>query len=375
MLIQSFKMALESIWTSKLRSFLTMLGIIIGLSGLGTLAVDVSIYDTHGNPGLTMEDMDTIEAMDKVDLVSPSYQVDGILRSGPEQENGNIYGVGPSYYKIKEQELICGRYLMKSDMDNHLNVAVINETILMGVLRIPYAYNALGRTIRLNGVDYEIIGVLKDQELGGFYARDNYEMHIPFTNAVRLPGSSSRGINSFSVTAKDNDMEGAKEEIGAFLEERFGPADETFFISNNQEYLDSLQDITNTLSMVMGGVAAISLLVGGIGIMNIMLVSVTERTREIGIRKAIGATRRTILLQFLLEAMTVSLVGCLAGILLSWAALQVGNMIQTSVRLTLVPSVVVTSIVFSSGIGLIFGLYPANKAARMKPIDALHYTD
>ena len=396
MLIQSFKMALESIWTSKLRSFLTMLGIIIGvfalvvlvsivhgatssitdeLSGLGTLAVDVSIYDTHGNPGLTMEDMDTIEAMDKVDLVSPSYQVDGILRSGPEQENGNIYGVGPSYYKIKEQELICGRYLMKSDMDNHLNVAVINETILMGVLRIPYAYNALGRTIRLNGVDYEIIGVLKDQELGGFYARDNYEMHIPFTNAVRLPGSSSRGINSFSVTAKDNDMEGVKEEIGAFLEERFGPADETFFISNNQEYLDSLQDITNTLSMVMGGVAAISLLVGGIGIMNIMLVSVTERTREIGIRKAIGATRRTILLQFLLEAMTVSLVGCLAGILLSWAALQVGNMIQTSVRLTLVPSVVVTSIVFSSGIGLIFGLYPANKAARMKPIDALHYTD
>ena len=396
MLIQSFKMALESIWTSKLRSFLTMLGIIIGvfalvvlvsivhgatssitdeLSGLGTLAVDVSIYDTHGNPGLTMEDMDTIEAMDKVDLVSPSYQVDGILRSGPEQENGNIYGVGPSYYKIKEQELICGRYLMKSDMDNHLNVAVINETILMGVLRIPYAYNALGRTIRLNGVDYEIIGVLKDQELGGFYARDNYEMHIPFTNAVRLPGSSSRGINSFSVTAKDNDMEGAKEEIGAFLEERFGPADETFFISNNQEYLDSLQDITNTLSLVMGGVAAISLLVGGIGIMNIMLVSVTERTREIGIRKAIGATRRTILLQFLLEAMTVSLVGCLAGILLSWAALQVGNMIQTSVRLTLVPSVVVTSIVFSSGIGLIFGLYPANKAARMKPIDALHYTD
>ena len=396
MLIQSFKMALESIWTSKLRSFLTMLGIIIGvfalvvlvsivhgatssitdeLSGLGTLAVDVSIYDTHGNPGLTMEDMDTIEAMDKVDLVSPSYQVDGILRSGPEQENGNIYGVGPSYYKIKEQELICGRYLMKSDMDNHLNVAVINETILMGVLRIPYAYNALGRTIRLNGVDYEIIGVLKDQELGGFYARDNYEMHIPFTNAVRLPGSSSRGINSFSVTAKDNDMEGAKEEIGAFLEERFGPADETFFISNNQEYLDSLQDITNTLSMVMGGVAAISLLVGGIGIMNIMLVSVTDRTREIGIRKAIGATRRTILLQFLLEAMTVSLVGCLAGILLSWAALQVGNMIQTSVRLTLVPSVVVTSIVFSSGIGLIFGLYPANKAARMKPIDALHYTD
>jgi putative ABC transport system permease protein len=389
-------MALESIWTSKLRSFLTMLGIIIGvfalvvlvsivhgatssitdeLSGLGTLAVDVSIYDTHGNPGLTMEDMDTIEAMDKVDLVSPSYQVDGILRSGPEQENGNIYGVGPSYYKIKEQELICGRYLMKSDMDNHLNVAVINETILMGVLRIPYAYNALGRTIRLNGVDYEIIGVLKDQELGGFYARDNYEMHIPFTNAVRLPGSSSRGINSFSVTAKNNDMEGAKEEIGAFLEERFDPADETFFISNNQEYLDSLQDITNTLSMVMGGVAAISLLVGGIGIMNIMLVSVTERTREIGIRKAIGATRRTILLQFLLEAMTVSLVGCLAGILLSWAALQVGNMIQTSVRLTLVPSVVVTSIVFSSGIGLIFGLYPANKAARMKPIDALHYTD
>ena len=92
---------------------------------LGTLAVDVSIYDTHGNPGLTMEDMDTIEAMDKVDLVSPSYQVDGILRSGPEQENGNIYGVGPSYYKIKEQELICGRYLMKSDMDNHLKAEML----------------------------------------------------------------------------------------------------------------------------------------------------------------------------------------------------------------------------------------------------------
>jgi ABC-type antimicrobial peptide transport system permease subunit len=226
--------------------------------------------------------------------------------------------------------------------------------------------------IRLNGVDYEIIGVLKDQELGGFYARDNYEMHIPFTNAVRLPGSSSRGINSFSVTAKDNDMEGAKEEIGAFLEERFGPADETFFISNNQEYLDSLQDITNTLSMVMGGVAAISLLVGGIGVMNIMLVSVTERTSEIGLKKAIGAPKRAILIQFLTEAVVLTstggLLGVITGIILAELISQLNG---TPVAISVPASVF--AVLFSMAIGIIFGILPSHKAANLDPIEALRH--
>ncbi len=396
MLYQSLKMAFASIRTSKMRSFLTMLGIIIGvfslvvlvsivhgatgsitdeISGLGTLGLEAEIFDTKGKPDLTIDDLNTIQGLESVDEISPAYRFQGKLRSGHESKNSyQVIGAAPSYYRIKEQKLLYGRYIKSPDMENHLPVAVVNETVIREILRIPRPAEAVGQSILLNGNKYEIIGVLEDNELYSAYGQTLYEMHIPFTNAIRLPSNTSRGISEFCFTAVNNEMGAAKDEVGTWLEERFGKADECFYINNNQEYLESMQEVTGILSLVMGGVAAISLLVGGIGIMNIMLVSVTERTREIGIRKAIGATRGVILTQFLLESLTVSLVGCMIGVLLSGGALHIANMLQNSLHLKLVPSIVVIAMLFSSGIGLIFGAYPANKAARMKPIDALRYT-
>ena len=391
----SFKMALRSISSNKMRAVLTMLGIIIGVmalvvlvslvngatssvtdavSGLGTSMLTVSISDNKGLP----LDLDTVNGYmeeDGIGLVAP-YTSSSATASGDEASGDvTVYGVTPAFYKVQGMQLAMGRFLKTSDVDNHTYVCVINETTATEL--IGYV-DCVDQAIRLNGVEYTIVGVLSDNEdsLTSMMFSGSLAVYLPYTSLLRLSDSLASEITSFYVAAPQNGtMETAETAMTALLMERFEDDDEAFSVSSQSILEDAMNSITSVLTILLGGIAAISLVVGGIGIMNIMLVTVTERTREIGIRKAIGASRGTILSQFLMEAVVLCMFGCALGIFLSWAILQTVTTVVSSLNMTfrLDGGVVLIAVLFCFIIGVVFGLYPANKAAKMKPIDALHY--
>ena len=232
--------------------------------------------------------------------------------------------------------------------------------------------------ICLDGVEYTIAGVLSDNEdsLTSMMSSGSLAVYLPYTSLLRLSDSLSSEVTEFYVSApEDGNMETVETAMTSILMARFEEDDEAFSVSSQSVLEDTMSSITSILTILLGGIAAISLVVGGIGIMNIMLVTVTERTREIGIRKAIGASRGTILSQFLMEAVVLCMLGCALGIFLSWAILQTVTTVVSSLNMTfsLDGGVVLIAVAFCFVIGVVFGLYPANKAAKMKPIDALHY--
>ena len=238
--------------------------------------------------------------------------------------------------------------------------------------------DCVDQAISLNGVEYTIVGVLSDNEdsLTSMMTSGSLAVYLPYTSLLRLSDSLTSEVTSFYVSAPENGtMETVEAAMTNILMERFEDDDEAFSISSQSVLEDTMSSITSVLTILLGGIAAISLVVGGIGIMNIMLVTVTERTREIGIRKAIGASRGTILSQFLMEAVVLCMLGCALGIFLSWAILQTVTTVVSSLNMTfsLDGGVVLIAVAFCFVIGVVFGLYPANKAAKMKPIDALHY--
>ena len=288
-----------------------------------------------------------------------------------DEETVTVIGTTGSFADIQNLELAAGRFLKTPDIDNHTNVVVLNQamaTALMGRSDI------VGETINLDGTNYQIIGVLAEEDATSTDMSENYEAYIPYTSMIRLTDSVSTNVTMFYASAaEDVSMDAAESSLKEKLLARFNSDEDAFTIVNQSSIAEAMESVTNTLALLLGGIAGISLLVGGIGIMNIMLVSVTERTREIGIRKAIGAGYWTIMLQFLIEALVVSLMGCLIGILFSWAAIEVINYVG-NVDYELAMSVVWLSVGFSVLIGVVFGLYPANKAARKKPIEALRYT-
>ena len=391
MILQAVKMAWKSIASNKMRSFLTMLGIIIGvmslvvlvslasgttdsvtdqISSMGSNLLTVNIQDDKGNP-LKLSDISALTEEDEIEEAAPVSQANTTASSTYSEEDATVYGTTGAYQNIQNLELAQGRFLKGTDVQNHTNVAVINAGLAKEVMG---RMDVVGESIKLDGVEYLIVGVLAADESDSS-TTENYEAYIPYTSLIRLTDSVSPEVSTFCVSATSQDsLEDAQTVLERMMLERFGQDEDAFTIRNQSTIMEAMENVTNTLALLLGGIAAISLLVGGIGIMNIMLVSVTERTREIGIRKAIGAGRGTIMLQFLIEALLISLMGCAIGIFFSWGTLRIISGVGgEDANYALSVGVVWIAIVFSIGIGVIFGIYPASKAAKKKPIDALRY--
>ena len=392
----SLKMALRSIGSNKMRAMLTMLGIIIGvmalvvlvslvngatssvtdtISSLGSSLLTVTIEDDKGRP-VSMETIqEWMETEESLGLIAP-YASDSLTGSaGGESGTFTVYGTTPAYYDIQDLQLSMGRWLKTADLENNSYVCVINETAAEEL--IGYV-DCVGQAISLSGVKYTIVGVLTDDDnsLTSVFSSGSMVAYLPYTSLLRLSSSVVQEITAFYVSAPENGtVETAETVMTQLLLERFDADEDAFEVSSQNVLEDTMSSVTSMLTVMLGGIAAISLVVGGIGIMNIMMVTVTERTREIGIRKAIGASRGTILSQFLMEAVVLCMMGCCLGIFLSWAILQIVNTVVVSLDMTfhLDTGVVLVAVGFCFIIGIVFGLYPANKAAKMKPIDALHY--
>ena len=370
----SLKMALRSIGANKMRAALTMLGIIIGVmalvvlvslvdsatgsitnevSSLGSSLLTVRVSDDKGFP-VKLEDLQTwVDKEPAIAAVAPYATTTATGKYGTESASFNVYGVTPDEYKIQTMQLSEGRFIASTA-------------------------DCLGEEISLNGVKYQIVGILEDEEVSlvTILMGDLKTAYIPYTSLMRLSTDTGAGISTFYIGAADGyTLDQAEDVMKEILMERFNQDEDAFAISSQNMIEEAMNSISNLLNILLGGIAAISLIVGGIGIMNIMLVTVTERTREIGIRKAIGASRRTILVQFLIEAVVLCMLGCALGIFVSWGILQIISAITASASISfhLQGKVVLLSVLFCFLIGVIFGLYPANKAAKMRPIDALHY--
>ena len=392
----SFRMALRSIGANKMRAMLTMLGIIIGvmalvvlvslvsgattsvtdaISGLGSNLLTVTIEDDKGQP-ISMETLEEWdESEENIGLLAP-YISDSLTGSAKgESGTFTVYGTTPDYYDIQGLQLAMGRFLKQSDMENQTYACVINETAAEEL--IVYV-DCVGQAISLNNVKYTIVGVLQDDEdnLTSVFTSGSMIAYVSYDALLRLSTTAVSDITTFYVSAAEGKtLEDAELTMTQLLLERFELDEDAFDVSSQDALEEAMSSITSVLTVMLGGIAAISLVVGGIGIMNIMMVTVTERTREIGIRKAIGASRGTILTQFLMEAVVLCMMGCCLGIFMSWAILQIVNTVVVSLDMhfALDLSVVMIAVAFCFLIGIVFGLYPANKAAKMKPIDALHY--
>ena len=392
---QAFKMAIKSISGNKIRAILTMLGIIIGvmalvvlvslvdgatssvtdtISNLGSNLLTVTVSDDKGDP-VKLSTLEEWEQEEGIGQIAPSASTDATVKYDSDSDSITVYGTTSSYYDVEDLNLLLGRFVKTTDVDNNNYVCVINETTATDF--IGYL-DCVGAEISIDGIKFTVVGVLEDSDtsLTSVFGSGSMVAYIPYTTLLRLSSSVSTDITQFYVSAEaDSDTATAEAAMTELLMERFEEDEDAFTVSTQDVLEDTMSSITSVFTVLLGGIAAISLVVGGIGIMNIMLVTVTERTREIGIRKAIGASRGEILRQFLMEAVVLCMLGCAIGIFGSWIILRLASVVVTSLSLSFNMNgmVVLIAVAFCFLIGVVFGLYPANKAAKMKPIDALRY--
>lgn len=388
-MLQSFKLAMKSIWSNKMRSFLTMLGIIIGVASVIILVSLVNAYmsymtDSFASMGTNQITVNMInlssrsvsdeemyefytEQGDVFDEISPMVSIGGTIKHGNDSMTStSITGVSEAYLSIKDWELECGRNLQYGDLTGRHKVCVIGSYVADELY--GSAENAYGETLKINGHAFTIVGVAARQEEDMDEGGTDDFVWMPYTRAVKMARNSN--INNYVFTVSDlSQATEAKSRIESFLYEKFKNED-LYTVTAMSEMLDELNSMIAMVSAGLGGIAGISLLVAGVGVMNIMLVSVTERTREIGIRKALGARKRVIMQQFVIEAAVTSSLGGILGIILgSVVTSAVGKLAGLSASST--PAAVLVSFGVSVGIGLLFGYMPANRAAGLNPIDAL----
>ena len=404
---QSFRLALKSLMTSKMRALLTMLGIIIGVGAvivitslgngmqnmmneqfekLGANLVQVQLF-MYGGDSRSVDPDDMYELVDKypqyISGVTPYVSAQLAVRQGSEDfERTSIYGVGETFLNergatMSGQNLGKGRFISYIDAARYQNVCVIGAYLE----EEAFQGDALGKQLSIGGEHFTVIGVLEKNSDMSEGSGDDI-IYLPYTTALRLSGSADASIYMFTSTSKDTAAT-AKGIIENRLYKTFQSSN-YYFVMTSAEMMDAMNAMMGTMMAVLVAIAAISLLVGGIGIMNIMLVSVTERTREIGIRKSLGAKRKDIRGQFIIEAGTTSAIGGVLGILVgiglaSLAGSLIGGMMTSSMgggsTFSAVPNLSSVAVAFgvSVGIGILFGYLPAKKAAALNPIDALRY--
>lgn len=386
--VQAFKMAMKSIISNKVRSFLTMLGVIIGvgsvitavafaqgstksitdsIQGLGSNLIQITITGRNSNRNITYDELKTFaeQNSNEIGMIAPVVSNSMTLKVGTKSRTSSVIGTNEEYEFIKSRHVQAGRFILSFDNDYMLKTAVIGTAVANDIFE---GQNPVGQNLKINGQVFTVVGLLQEIA-GGQDSSDDDQVIIPVTVAQRL--SKNGNIRNFSVQANDaTKVDLAMTNLTAYLTKVYGNAD-AFKVFNQAQILSTLNTITDTLMIVLGGIAAISLVVGGIGIMNIMLVSVTERTREIGIRKAIGAKRKNIMIQFLIEAIMITGIGGIIGILFGLFCISfIVGRFTTPVYSAFW---MILSFGISLGVGIIFGMFPAYKAARLNPIDALRF--
>ena len=418
-LLDSFRSALQSLVVNKLRSALTMLGVIIGVAAVIAMVavgngaseqVQTTVLSLGSNlvtiqpaaltdqslrgagaqsQNLTLDDMRSLQ-----DQLGPTIKAVEAEQqagrwqvvAGPSNWNSNVVGVTDQYPIVRDWNLQSGEFFSESDIRINSQVAVIGSVTADNLFS---GADAVGQTMQLRQVfgdarqrariiNFKVIGVLETKGTTFGFSRDD-QILVPTTTAQRVLTGRTQSVNSIIVKAASSDtMSDTTEDVRAVLLQRHkiaDPANADFQVTNQNDTLAALGNITGTFTLLLGAIGGISLLVGGIGIMNIMLVSVNERTREIGIRKAVGARRRDILVQFLIEAVALTGIGGILGIILGWSITEVVRQVAASSGL--LPIITIATVIVAVGvsisIGVVFGLYPAMRAARLHPIQALRY--
>ncbi len=389
---QSIRMALSNIRHNKLRSFLTMLGIMIGVaaviglvtivqsattsimdqfSGLGAGTLTITANGTSLKQGLSDSDLEKLSAIDGIDAVCPSSSTTTYVVSDAEiYKHVTVDGEDYSYFQRKKSQIQQGRTFLTSETDGYTNVCLVDDTFASKVLK---GKNPVGALITMGGYQFQVIGLYSDSDSLTGQMTDtsgsNGTVMIPYKNLQRMSGNyNTTYLNVYLKT--DADQNEAEHEIRAVLKEAFNDADNSFSIINLSSLLDTMNSVKAMLSTMLGGIASISLVVGGIGIMNMMLVSVSERTKEIGLRKALGAEPVRIQMQFLIESITLSLIGGVIGIALGLVIALIGAAaLKTAFHISY--GAILLGAGFSAGVGILFGWMPARRASQLNPIDAL----
>ncbi|WP_311315220.1 MULTISPECIES: ABC transporter permease [unclassified Bacillus (in: firmicutes)] len=384
---ESMKMAIRSIKTNKVRAFLTMLGIIIGvasvivlvsigqgssqsvqdeINSLGTNLITVSVTDTD-SVELTDDTIEQFKELSGISEVAPVVTGRVYAKNGEAASQVLMTGATSSYLSVRDLELSQGRFLTDMETELRSKVVVLGSNTATTLFENQ---KAVDQNVLIGGVSYRVIGVLKS--VGTSMGSSGDDVIIaPITTAERATGSTTIGT-VYLKAENENIMDRAMYQVQGAMTTSFPEQSDNYSVSNQEDLMDTMSSVSDTFTLMLGGIASISLLVGGIGIMNIMLVSVSERTKEIGIRKAIGANRKSILLQFLIEAMVLS---CFGGLLGVGIGLGIAKLISvfTSLTISYSWSVTLFAFLFSILIGIMFGVFPANKASKLNPIQALRH--